>query len=299
MSEDKLLVLPEANVRPADLPKLRSLHAAAVQKQNADELARELIGASSSHRMLGYDPEKRKQEEREREIRHKRYLEELQNYEQAMRDIRDREDILLARIDAEERRLRKHQKEIEDNAIRLGDGRRVYVDGSTYRDEQGIELHGADHDEAAAQHRDKPNASTWQERTENDRRWYEQERIRHEIEARRAQREHGEDLSAKERKDRIKEEQNAIGRYEQQQDSIEKRAEEIEKQGADQYSVDYGSAYNTTSYATAADGGKKENGLKSEFAVAAPGPGRGDILFPGQPAATGTTVSQRPKSEPV
>jgi hypothetical protein len=296
LSEDKLLALPEANVALANLPKLRSLHAIAIQKRNADELARELTGASTSHRMLGYDPEKRKQEERDQENRHRRHLQELRDYEQAMQEVREREDHLLARIDAEERRLEKQRKEIEDNAIRLTDGRRVYVDGQTYRDEQGREVLGVDRDEAAEQHREKPQASTWDQWSNTHEQLEEEARIKREIEARRAQRETGDKLGEDERQERVKEEQTAIGRYEQQQDNIEKRAVEIEKQGINQYSAAYGS----TSYAAAMDG-KDASGaaVKTEFASAAEGPGRGEILFPGQPAVAGVRVLELPKPKTV
>lgn len=54
-----------------------------------------------------------------------------------MRDTRDRQDRLLLQIEEREIEIGKRRKQIEDNALRLRDGRSVYVDGDRYRDEQG------------------------------------------------------------------------------------------------------------------------------------------------------------------
>src|ERR1022692_2339913 len=174
MTEAELLVLPESLISAGSLTAYWSLHASALQKENADELARERSGASLSRRMIGAEPS---EEDRERE--------QQRQYEQALRDVRAREDTLLLRIEQQERQIQIRQQEIEDNAIRLHDGRRVYVDGRKYRDAQGRVLEGDDEAEARRQHKTKPNASTWQEKTDTDKLWSETERIRREIEERR------------------------------------------------------------------------------------------------------------------
>jgi hypothetical protein len=55
-----------------------------------------------------------------------------------MRSVVD--DVLLGAIDAKQEQLRQRLKEIEDNAIKLHDGRRVYIDGDGFRDESGAFL---------------------------------------------------------------------------------------------------------------------------------------------------------------
>ena len=54
--------------------------------------------------------------------------------------IRERQDRLLLRIEEEQREIDKPRKQIEDNALRLCDGRRAYVDGDRYRDGEGRAL---------------------------------------------------------------------------------------------------------------------------------------------------------------
>lgn len=84
--------------------------------------------------------------------------------EQELQEYCERSDRLLARTEQQQIVVEKRRKEIEDNALKLRDGRRVYVDGSQFRDEQGRVLEGRDRDEAAALHNQNPNASTWQDR---------------------------------------------------------------------------------------------------------------------------------------
>ncbi|MGH9663729.1 MAG: hypothetical protein ACRD9L_04820, partial [Bryobacteraceae bacterium] len=88
--------------------------------------------------------------------------------EQELQEYRERSDRLLAQIDQQHLVVEKHRQEIEDNALKPNDGRRLYVDGSEYRDEQGAVLEGRDRHEAAALHNQKPVASTWHDRQKND-----------------------------------------------------------------------------------------------------------------------------------
>jgi hypothetical protein len=94
---------------------------------------------------------------------------------------RQRTDRLLAQIEDQQRVVEKRRKEIEDNALRLNDGRRAYVDGNQYRDGQGTLLEGRDRDEAAALHRDNPEASTWEQKQEIDRRAEELKRLKDKV----------------------------------------------------------------------------------------------------------------------
>lgn len=70
-----------------------------------------------------------------------------------MRDIV--EDAVLNAISAEESRLRQRMKEIENNAIKLNDGRHAYVDGNNFRDDNGALLQGADLQEARQKYRQR------------------------------------------------------------------------------------------------------------------------------------------------
>jgi hypothetical protein len=89
--------------------------------------------------------------------------------EQQMRVIAERQDLLLQQIEQEQAQVAVRHQEIEDNAMRLRDGRRAYVDGDRFRDGEGIVLTGADEAEAARQHEYRPDASTWAEKQENER----------------------------------------------------------------------------------------------------------------------------------
>ena len=95
------------------------------------------------------DPKEKRRRREEEERRRLLAEQELQEY-------RERSDRLLAQIEQEQIAVEKHRKEIEDNALKLRDGRRVYVDGNQYRDEQGRVLEGRDRDEAAALHNSEP-----------------------------------------------------------------------------------------------------------------------------------------------
>ena len=169
LTEAELLVLPESLIPAGNLTTYWALHAAAVQKDSADELARERSGASLSRRMIGgaETPEeqaRRQQEEHER-------------------DLRRREDALLSALAVREQQIEKERQEIDRRAIRLADGRKVYVDGDDYRDAEGRKLEGRDRDEAAGKR--QGNSATWQEREAVERKFQEAERRRREVEANR------------------------------------------------------------------------------------------------------------------
>jgi len=159
LPEGELLTLPDGAIPPGWLTEFFARRAAAVYQQDSNELALELSGDSSLHLMIFRDMDPKEKRRRKEEEDRRRLL-----AEQELLEYRDRSDRLLARVEQEQLVVEKHRKEIEDNALKLHDGRRVYVDGNQYRDEQGRLLEGSDRDEAAALHNQKPNASTWQDR---------------------------------------------------------------------------------------------------------------------------------------
>src|SRR5579871_6248373 len=156
LPEGELMTLPEGAIPPGWLSEFFARRAALVQKRDSNELALELSGDSSIHLMIFRDMDPREKRRRKEEEDRRRLL-----AEQELQEYRERSDRLLVRIEQEQIAIEKHRKEIEDNALKLRDGRRVYVDGNQYRDEQDRVLEGRDRDEAAALHNQKPNASTW------------------------------------------------------------------------------------------------------------------------------------------
>jgi hypothetical protein len=158
MPEDDLLTVPSGNIPSGLLTMLWARHSALIYQRRIEELNGELSGAYTRHVMLfpGQSPEeKRKREEEEQRRR---------RYEQAMLDVQYCSDRLLADIEFREREIDKHRPDIEDRALKQHDGRRVYFDGSGYRDETGRALVGSDATEAEVLHRERPDAPTWQER---------------------------------------------------------------------------------------------------------------------------------------
>jgi len=57
-------------------------------------------------------------------------------------------DVVIANVDKDLAAILQRRKEIDDRAIKLHDGRRAYVDGDRFRDENGKILQGQDHAEA-------------------------------------------------------------------------------------------------------------------------------------------------------
>jgi hypothetical protein len=162
LTDDQLLEMP-TEALPGDLSRLWTARAAAVHNPEFNDLVAELTGASKSHLMIFRDQDPRVKRQREEEAQW-RAAREIQDYF-------ERSDRLLARIDEQERFIAKRRQEIEDNALKLHDGRRVYVDGNQYRDENGNILSGSARDEAAELHRGNPQASTWQQKKDIDDRY--------------------------------------------------------------------------------------------------------------------------------
>jgi len=188
LTDDELLEMP-TEALPGDLSRLWTARAAAIHNREFNELVAELTGTSNSHVMIFRDQDPRLKRQREEEEARRRGAQEMQDYF-------ERSDRLLARIDEQERIIAKRRQEIEDNTLKLHDGRRVYVDGNQYRDENGNILQDSARDEAAELHRGNPQASTWQQKKDIDDRYAAEERLRQKVLQDRDAAERGGDVSS-------------------------------------------------------------------------------------------------------
>jgi hypothetical protein len=234
LPEGELLTLPDGAIPPGWLSEFFARRAALIQQQDSNELALELSGDSSLHLMIFRDMDPNEKRRRKEEEDRRRLLAELE-----LQEYREHSDRLLVRIEQEQLIVEKHRKEIEDNALKLHDGRRVYVDGNQYRDEQGRVLEGRDRDEAAALHNQKPNASTWQDRQTTIEQADELKRLKQKVLDDRQEAERGGDVSAA---------NGRLSGYEKEfQNNLETQPTDIAaKSPADlaaSYSTDYMAAY--------------------------------------------------------
>jgi hypothetical protein len=171
--EDQLLDVPEDNI--ADLYGFWSLRSILLHEREIIELNRGREGNARPRMLMPWDDprEIRRIEEKRRREQHE--------YQQALREITERQDRLLLRIEQEEAAIAKRRQEIDDHALRLQDGRGVYVDGERYRDGEGRVLTGADEAEAAHQHEYRPDASTWKDKQDIDHRYAEAEKLKNQV----------------------------------------------------------------------------------------------------------------------
>ncbi|HXF25657.1 MAG TPA: hypothetical protein VN610_00200 [Bryobacteraceae bacterium] len=234
LPEGELLTLPDGAIPPGWLTEFFARRAALAHQQDSNELALELSGDSSLHLMIFRDMDpKEKRRRKEEDDRHRLLA------EQELREYRDHSDRVLARIEQEQLVVEKRRKEIEDNALKLHDGRRVYADGNQYRDEQGRVLEGRDRDEADALHSQKPNASTWQDRQKTIEEADELARLKQKVLNDRQEVERGGDVSAANER---------LSDYEKEfQHNLETTRTEIAAKApadlAASYSTDYMAAY--------------------------------------------------------
>jgi hypothetical protein len=230
LTDDQIMDLP-MQVMPGDLSRLWSARANIVHEREFKELILELTGGTDSHLMIRPDQDPRVKRQRE-EADRRRATQEMQDYE-------DRSNRLLVRIDEQERALVKRRQEVEDKAIKLHDGRRVYVDGNQYRDQNGNILQGSARDEADTLHRGNPQASTWQEKKDIDDRYAEAKRLRQKVLQGRDAAERGGDISAA--NDKLTAEEKEF------QNSLETTRTEIAAKAptdlAASYSTDYMASY--------------------------------------------------------
>jgi hypothetical protein len=176
MPEAEILAMPGGAIPPGWLTAFFTRRTALIRQHERDELALELSGDSARHLMISPDQDPRVMRRREEEQRRRAWL-----AEQEMLEYRQCTDRLLAQIEDQQCVIEKRRKEIQDNAIRLHDGRRAYVDGNRYVDEQGRELTCGDRDAAAEQHRLHPDASTWEQKQDIDRRADEAKRLKDKV----------------------------------------------------------------------------------------------------------------------
>jgi len=172
--EDEFLEMPEQAL-PGDLSRLWAIRSNLLHQREADELNHELAGDAPARMIFPWtDPHEK------RRIEEKRRREPLA-YEEEMIENEQRTERLLLRIDQEQAKIDERRRQIDDNALRLRDGRRAYIDGDRYRDGEGRVLTGADEAEAARQHEYHPDASTWADKQEIDRRADENQRLKAKI----------------------------------------------------------------------------------------------------------------------
>jgi hypothetical protein len=280
MSDAKLLAVPLFNVAPGNLSRLWARHSAILHQRDVDELALERSGDSGRPFMIFRDQDPKEKRRREEEQRRQAWL----AYEQAMLEIHERSDRLLARIEEQERIIEKRRKEIDENAIRLHDGRRVYVDGDQFRDEEGRVLNGADADEAHERHRGKPDASTWADKKRIEDQLDEAQRFRQKIlkEREEAMRD-GRNLGPDELERKRKEADQRMSNYDKEyHDKFETTLADLAAKSQAELTAAYNADYNnldggnsdtgrTTSYAKTQDGAGRP--LSANFTLAAEGQG--------------------------
>jgi hypothetical protein len=152
--ENKLLDMPSEGI--AGLSRVWIMRSGLIYQKLMTELAAERSGNARPFMLFpDRDPKHREEEERRRA---------LLAYEQAMQEVRDHADRLLLRLDEQQHEIDRRRKEMEGRALHLHDGRRVWIDGDQYRDDEGFVLQGRDFDEADALAHQHPDAATWAER---------------------------------------------------------------------------------------------------------------------------------------
>lgn len=158
LPDDELLDVPLANLQPGELSRVFQVQAVATEKKQEKEIE-QLRSISALQR--GQDEETKHEHE---EFEH-------------------REAALLASLQEREWQTALDSRELDTRTIKLHDGRRAYVDGDRYRDEQGRELHDADRAEAGQHHLEQPHAATWQEHEEIKQRRAEDLQLRQKVQA--------------------------------------------------------------------------------------------------------------------
>lgn len=230
--------------------------AAIVHEREFAEAMQERAGDSPRHLMIFPDEDPKEKLRRREQLA----------WEQALRD---RQDQLLARIEQCQVEIEKRRQQIEDNALRLRDGRRIYVDGDHYRDAEGRVLTGADEAEAARQHEYQPHASTWEQKQQIDRKAEEARILKEKI-----LKDREEGVSPEEAEKRLKG---------QEREFAQQAQEQAAKAPVDYGSADYMADYGAQSAVTA-------------FTQAAAPDTRETIRKPAEAADTGTQTAEMKKT---
>jgi hypothetical protein len=173
LSEDKLLLMPATG----DISPLWAIRSNILHARELAEIYNEHQGPARPRMLFAWNSPREQEQLDEKRRRDKA------EYEQQIRDIAARQDALLRRIQYEQAVIEKQREDCEANALRLRDGRRVYVDGDRYRDGHGNFLCGADEAEAARQHEVRPDASTWAQKQDIDLRMVDVKRLKDSVTA--------------------------------------------------------------------------------------------------------------------
>ena len=209
MSEDELLLMPE--LATGDIASLWAIRSNILHARELAEIYNEHQGTTRPRMLFAWNSP-REQEQLDEKRRH-----EKAEYEQQIRDIAARQDVLLRRIEYEQAVIEKQRQDCEANALRLRNGRLAYVDGDRYRDGEGHLLTGADEAEAARLHEVRPDASTWAQKQDIDRRAIDVKRLKEAVIA-----DNDATLSGRETTDTA---QQHLSAYEKQlADNVEERA---------------------------------------------------------------------------
>ncbi len=279
LASDVLQEIPDANFAPGVLTQLWSLHANQAEQRNVAELALELNpDYNGPRRLIGVgDPRQAKLKEEER-----RRQESLRLYEETMRTVRERSELLTQRIDERLRADRRKLQETEDRALRLHDGRAAYVGtNGTYLDGEGRRLEGKDLREAEDLHRQYPDAPTWEQKDAMEHQIDALKRLKEKSQHLRddAKGDDGQSLSDNDRSAKCRDAQKKLGDYEKEFNSLsDDRAAALATSKSqvtdDTYGgADYAAAYaRGTSYAGSLDNSQGKS-LSASFKPAAAGQG--------------------------
>jgi hypothetical protein len=269
MTLAELTSLPDAAMPAGALTETWSRRASLTQQRNADELALEMNPDYTGPRFLtaGHVSQS--------EIQERQKQAALRDYEETMREIQDSSQNLLDRIDKQTLQDQGRLQKIEQNAIHLHDGRAVYADvNGTFRDGQGALLQGNDAVEAQKLHEQKPDASTWAEKSGIQGQLDSEEQLREKV-----QKLHDStnDKSVSD-DDRTAKAQNAKGQLSDYEEEFDRQAENRTASLSSQKQIDNGTfggddymaAYAGTSVASSLDGNKNKV-LSASFSTAAAG----------------------------
>lgn len=280
MPEEELLVLPEANIPAGLLAAIWERTVAIKEKKQEEDTA------------LRIDTQERRSEQSKKRDEECRRQEAFEQFQAAMHQVQDRSEKLLERLAQQEIVAREHLREIDERAIVLKDGRRVYVGGKgDYLDAQGKALDGQDRDDAHALHQLNPKAATWAEKSDAEQQVEQTRQLREKVQKLHdaAGGEDGKGLSARELDAKGNDYEKRLAEYEKEfrHDAAATNAPHEQITDATYGGSDYMAAYEgkdrTTSYAGTLDGSQTTGNLKKDFAPAAAGQGDQAMAKP-QPA---------------
>lgn len=269
LTDDDILSLPLDSAPGSILTEIWARHATVQSTRNFAQFNRELDDAYAGPRRFTSQAAVDRKHAAERDERQILYARAYQQFQETMQDIRDRTDDLLRRIDEQEEVARERLAAIRKRAIVLSDGRRVYVgDHGDYLDEDGQTLAGQDDADARLGHAAHPEAPTWKEKVEAQRRYDEALKMHEDVTRFRDRigSEDGQGLSGEQLKDLAERNAARLEGYEAAfKRTVDARAATMEHLPTNYGNADYMAL--ATSYASKLD--PKGPGLKADFAPAA------------------------------